>query len=157
MKHCVKGANWTKIAQRTQGRANHVSMCRCCHWVILNTKIIQRTEYQTSRVLCSIHASYQSCHGSLRKGNCTCFNKLPPNSILFHHQLCMIRLFCLLAKLLTSEVIRRLPQPNEFKIWKLVVFSGNFKYINFSACNKTCNELSNFSFTNWCTSCLKKF
>ena len=139
-RHQTLSANWTKITQRTHGRANHVSMCMCCHRVKLNTKRIQRTKYQTSRVLCSIHGSYKSCHRSLKNDNCTCLNKLPPNSTSFHHQLCMIRLYCLLAKLLTSAVIRRVPRPNEFKIWKLVVLSGNFQHINFSACNKSRNE-----------------
>jgi hypothetical protein len=111
-------ANWTKTTQRRHGRANHVSLCMCCHRVKLNTKVIQRTEYETSRVLCSIHGSYKYCHGSLRNGNCTCFNKFSPNNTSFHHQLCMIRL-CLLAKLLMSAVIRRVPRSNTFKIWKL--------------------------------------
>ena len=152
-RHQTLSANWTKIMQRKHSEANHVSMCTCCHHAKLYTKIIQRTAYQTSRVLCNIHASYQSCHGSLRKGNCTCFNNLPSNNISFHHQLYMIRICCLLAKLLTSAFIRPVPRPNASRIWKIVVFSGNFQHLNFSACNKSCNECSVSVYSTKCWGC----
>lgn len=131
-RHQTLSANWAKMTQRTHGRANHVSTCMCCHRAKLITKIIQRIKYQTSRVLFIIHSSYHSWHGPCRDGNCTCLNKL-------HHQLCMIRLYRLWATLLTSAVIRLVPWPTTFKIWKLVVLSGNFEHRNFTTWNKSCN------------------
>lgn len=139
-RHQTLSANWTKIMQRRHSRANQFCMCMCWHRVKLHTKIIKRTAYQTSRVLCSIQAFYQSCHGSLKNGNCACFNKLPPKIYCFITNCTW--LCCLLAKLLTSAVITCVPRPNAFRIWKIVVFSGNLRHINFSACITSCNECS---------------